>query len=84
MSPNFGYEDSLNAPHAEEESEDIRLFLLVQLSDVFVRAHLAGCRYAMVSSLSVIRSVLRPSITFYPISAVPTPHSRYPGEKDGM
>jgi len=30
------------ATDAEEEAEDIRLFLLVQLSDVFVRTHLAG------------------------------------------
>jgi len=30
------------APEAEEEAKDIRLFLLVQLSDVLVRTHLEG------------------------------------------
>ena len=31
-----------NAPHAEEESEDIRLLLFVQLADVLVCAHVEG------------------------------------------
>jgi hypothetical protein len=30
----------MNIPNAEEESEDIRLFLLVELPNVLVRAHL--------------------------------------------
>lgn len=31
-----------NAPDTEEETEDVRLLLLVQLADVFVGTHLDG------------------------------------------
>lgn len=31
-----------NAPDTEEEPEDVRLLLLVQLADVFVGTHLDG------------------------------------------
>lgn len=32
----------LDGPHAEQETEDIRLLLLVELTDVLVRTHIAA------------------------------------------
>ena len=33
----------LNTPNAEQETEDIRLLLFVQLANIFVGTHVAGC-----------------------------------------
>lgn len=42
----FSWPQPSHAPNAKKEAEDIRLLLLVQLADVLVGSHLAGCKDA--------------------------------------